>query len=601
MPDNPTISRRDLDFLLYEWLDVASLTERERFADHSRESFDAVLDLSEEIAREKFAPHYKTIDSHEPHMLPDGSVEMIPEVGEALAAYAQSGFFAGAFDEKLGGIQLPTSVSRASMAIFTSANVSTSGYPFLTQANAAAIIAHGSADQIDKWVLPMLEGRYFGTMCLSEPEAGSSLADIQTRAEAQPDGTYRVFGRKMWISGGDHELSENIVHLVLAKIPGAPAGVKGISLFIVPKHTVNDAGDIDERNDVMLAGLNHKMGFRGTTNTALNFGDGQHTPGGNAGAVGYLVGEAHKGLFYMFHMMNEARIGVGLIATALGYTGYLQSLEYARERLQGRAVTAKNPTSDQLAIIDHADVRRMLLAQKSYAEGSLALGLYCSDLVDRQNTAPDDAEKERIRLLLEVLTPIAKSWPSQWCLAANDLAIQVHGGYGYTRDYNVEQLYRDNRLNMIHEGTHGIQGLDLLGRKVIMENGAALDALTETIRASLERAKSTDDEPLAGFAAEIDVRLDRVLEVTRTIWDGTSPDVALANASIYLEAVGHLVLAWIWLEQNLTSLSKEGSFYDGKRAAAAYFRRYELPKIDAQLDLLASLDRLTVDLDPGWF
>ncbi|WP_235201447.1 acyl-CoA dehydrogenase [Microbacterium sp. CH12i] len=369
----------------------------------------------------------------------------------------------------------------------------------------------------------------------------------------------------------------------------------------MPKHTVNDAGEIDERNDVTLAGLNHKMGFRGSTNTALNFGDGPHTPGGAPGAIGYLVGEQHKGLFYMFHMMNEARIGVGLIATALGYTGYLQSLEYARGRLQGRTASAKDPSSPQAAIIDHADVRRMLIAQKSYAEGALALGLYCSDLVDRQDTAVDDAERERFRLLLDVLTPIAKSWPSQWCLAANDLAIQVHGGAGYTRDYNVEQLYRDNRLNMIHEGTHGIQGLDLLGRKVVMENGAALDALTETVRASLERAKSVGDESLAAFAAEIGVRLDRVLEVTRTIWDGTSPDVALANASIYLEAVGHLVLAWIWLEQSLAALGKEGSFYEGKHVAAAYFRRYELPKIDAQLDLLASLDRLTVDLDPAWF
>ncbi|MGM7678610.1 acyl-CoA dehydrogenase [Microbacterium sp. A94] len=601
MPDNPTIPRRDLEFLLYEWLDVAALTERERFSDHSRESFDAVLELSEEIATEKFAPHYKTTDSHEPHMLADGTVELIPEVGAALKSYAESGFFAGSFDEDLGGIQLPTSVARASMAIFTAANTSTSGYPFLTQANAAAIVAHGSPEQVDTWVRPMLEGRFFGTMCLSEPEAGSSLADITTRAEPQPDGTYRIFGRKMWISGGDHEISENIVHLVLAKIPGGPPGVKGISLFIVPKHTVDDAGAIDERNDVTLAGLNHKMGFRGTTNTALNFGDGQHQPGGAPGAVGYLVGEPHRGLFYMFHMMNEARIGVGLIATALGYTGYLQARDYAKERLQGRTAAAKDPSGPQAAIIDHADVRRMLLAQKSYAEGALALGLYCSDLVDRQDTAADDAERDGLRQLLEVLTPIAKSWPSQWCLAANDLAIQVHGGYGYTRDYNVEQLYRDNRLNMIHEGTHGIQGLDLLGRKVVMDDGAALTQLADRVRATLSRATATGDETLTGFAAEIDARLDRVLEVTKHVWEGTTADVALANASIYLEAFGHLILAWIWLEQSLAAHGKSGDFYDGKRAAAAYFRRYELPKIDTQLDLVASLDRLTIDLDPTWF
>jgi alkylation response protein AidB-like acyl-CoA dehydrogenase len=600
MQTNPTISRRDLEFLLYEWLDVVALTQRERFADHSRDSFDAVLDLSEEIAQEKFAPHYKKNDAQEPHMLPDGSVKVIPEVGDALRAYAEAGFFAGSFDEELGGIQLPTSVARASMAIFNSANTSTAGYPFLTQANAAAIVAHGSTEQIDTWVRPMLEGRYFGTMCLSEPDAGSSLADTQTRAEAQPDGTYRIFGRKMWISGGDHDISENIVHLVLAKAPGGPAGVKGLSLFIVPKHTLDDAGAIDARNDVVLAGLNHKMGFRGTTNAALNFGDGQHLPGGVPGAIGYLVGEPHRGLSYMFHMMNEARIGVGLIATALGYTGYLQARNYARERLQGRSATVKDPTSPQISISDHADVRRMLLAQKSYAEGSLALGLYCSDLVDRQNTTLDDAERENLRQLLELLTPIAKSWPSQWCLEANHLAIQVHGGYGYTRDYNVEQLYRDNRLNMIHEGTHGIQGLDLLGRKVVMDGGAALGLLTGRIRDTLARANATGVEELTGFAADIEARLDRVIDVTRIVWDGTTPDVALANASVYLEAFGHLILAWIWLEQCLAAHGQEGAFYEGKRAAGTYFRHYELPKVDAQLDLVANLDRLTVDLDTDW-
>jgi alkylation response protein AidB-like acyl-CoA dehydrogenase len=600
MADNPLIPKRDLEFLLYEWLDVEQLTSRERFSEHSRESFDAVLDLSSELAREQFAPHYKTADANEPHMLPDGSVEMIPEIGVALAAYAEAGFFAGSFDESLGGIQLPTSVSRAAMANFSAANPSTAGYPFLTQANAAAIVAHGSPEQIATWVPPMVEGRFFGTMCLSEPGAGSSLADILTRAEPQPDGTYRVFGNKMWISGGDHELSENIVHLVLAKIPGGPAGVKGISLFIVPKFTLTDSGAIGERNDVSLAGLNHKMGYRGTTNTALTFGDGAFTPDGAIGAIGYLIGEPHRGLFYMFHMMNEARIGVGMTATALGYTGYLQALRYAKERYQGRAAADKDPASPPIHIIDHADVRRMLLAQKSYAEGALALGLYCSDLVDRQETDLDEAEKVNNGLLLDVLTPIAKSWPSQWCLAANDLAIQVHGGYGYTRDYNVEQLYRDNRLNMIHEGTHGVQGIDLLGRKVVIGDGAALSALETTIIATLDRAEATAEESLAGFARDIRSRLDRVVEVTRIVWNGTTPDLALANATAYLEAVGHVVLAWIWLEQSLVAAGKSGNFYDGKRAAAAYFRRYELPRVDAQLDLVASLDRLTIDLDPAW-
>jgi alkylation response protein AidB-like acyl-CoA dehydrogenase len=298
------------------------------------------------------------------------------------------------------------------------------------------------------------------------------LADVTTRAERQEDGSYRLFGNKMWISGGDHELTVNIVHLVLAKIPGGPPGVKGLSLFIVPKFLVDESGATSIRNDVVLAGLNHKMGYRGTANTLLNFGEGLHQPNGRPGAVGELVGKPHQGLTYMFHMMNEARIGVGAGAAALGYTGYLKSLEYARTRPQGRPVGHKDPESPPVPIREHADIKLMLLAQKAYVEGAMALVLYCGRLVDEEKTAKTKPEAARLHLLLEVLTPIAKSWPSQWCLEANSLAIQIHGGYGYTRDYDVEQHYRDNRLNMIHEGTQGIQALDLLGRKVVMDGGS---------------------------------------------------------------------------------------------------------------------------------
>lgn len=467
----PVLSRRDLDFLLYEWLNVESLTARTRFAEHSRETFDAVLDLSADMATKHFAPHNKKADAQEPRIGDDGKVEIIPEVKAALELFAKAGLIGSSFDEELGGMQLPVTVLRAAMAWFQAANAGTSSYPFLTVGNANLIATHGSEEQIATYVPSLLEGRFFGTMCLSEPQAGSSLADITTKAVPQDDGSYRLTGTKMWISGGDHELSENIVHLVLAKIPGGPAGVKGISLFIVPKILVGGDGQLGERNDVALVGLNHKMGNRGTTNTLLNFGDGTFTPGGRAGAVGYLLGEPHKGLAYMFHMMNEARIGVGFLATSLGYAGYLQSLEYARTRTQGRPLGDKDPSSPPVPLIEHADVRRMLLAQKAYVEGALALGLYCSTLVDEQQTAEDEEARTRAGLLLDMLTPVAKSWPSQWCLEANSLAIQVHGGYGYTREFDVEQFYRDNRLNPIHEGTHGIQGLDLLGRKVVMQGG----------------------------------------------------------------------------------------------------------------------------------
>jgi alkylation response protein AidB-like acyl-CoA dehydrogenase len=416
----------------------------------------------------------------------------------------------------------------------------------------------------------------------------------------QDDGTYRVTGSKMWISGGDHELSENIVHLVLAKLPDAPPGVKGISLFVVPKFLLNEDGSVGERNDVVLAGLNHKMGFRGTVNTVLGFGEGEHKPGGSAGAVGYMVGEPNRGLSYMFHMMNEARISVGLGATALGYTAYLKSLTYARERPQGRPLSSKNPVDPQVPIIEHTDVKRMLLAQKSYVEGALALIFFCASLVDEQETAEDEAAIERADLLLEILTPIAKSWPSQWCLEANSLAIQIHGGYGYAREYIVEQLYRDNRLNAIHEGTHGIQALDLLGRKVTMKGGAAFGALYELISGTVAKASEQGGEANE-FGESLQASLNRLGEVTAKLWESRDPESALANATVYLEATGHIVIAWSWLEQFLAAGDSDGDFYDGKRQAARYFFNFELPKTGPQLDLLASLDHTTLDMQESWF
>ena len=597
MPASLVLSARDLEFLLHEWLQVEQLTKRPRYAEHSRETFDAVLELAADIATEHFAPHNRTADENEPHVV-DGKVVLVPEVAAALEVFAEAGMMGAHLPEELGGLQLPAVVNQAVHAWFQAANIGTSAYPFLTMANANLLVAHGTPEQVQTYVPPMAEGRWFGTMALSEPQAGSSLADITTRAVPQDDGSYRVTGNKMWISGGDHELTENIVHLVLAKVPGGPPGVKGISLFVVPKFLVRDDGSLGERNDVVLAGLNHKMGYRGTTNTLLNFGEGVHTPGGQPGAVGYLVGELHRGLSYMFHMMNEARIGVGMGATALGYTGYLHAVEYARTRTQGRALGAKDPQSPPVPIIEHADVRRMLLAAKSYVEGGLALGLYCARLVDEERTAEEEADRQRARLLLEVLTPIAKSWPSQWCLAADDLAIQVHAGAGYTRDYPVEQFYRDNRLNPIHEGTHGIQALDLLGRKVVMSGGAGLALLGETIGATTRRAAGT---AWADLADDLDAAVARLVEVTATLWAGGDPQVALANATLYLEAAGHVVVGWLWLEQALAAEGRDGDLYDGKRQAARFFQRFELPKVHPQLDLLASLDTTVLEMRDRWF
>lgn len=607
--DSLLLSRRDLQFLLYEWLDVESLTQAERYADHSRETFDAALDTCERIATELFAPHNQKADQREPRF--DGNtVALIEEVGPALRAFADAGLIAAGHDYALGGMQLPAVVEKAGLTYLYAANVATSAYPLLTMGNANLLLAHGSQAQIQAFVMPELEGRYFGTMCLSEPQAGSSLSDIATRADYEGESAfgpqYRVTGNKMWISGGDHELSENIVHLVLAKIPGPDGrlipGVKGISLLLVPKFLVGQDGALGERNDVQLAGINHKMGYRGTVNCLLNFGEGtRHRPGGKSGAVGYLVGEAHHGLAYMFHMMNEARIGVGLGAVALGYTGYLHALDYARNRLQGRPIgnEGKNPSSPQTRIVHHADVKRMLLAQKSYVEGALGFNLYCARLVDQARVTADVEERAELTRLLDILTPIAKSWPSQWCLAANDLAIQVHGGYGYTRDYKVEQFYRDNRLNPIHEGTHGIQGLDLLGRKVVAENGAAFKLLASRVAETIGKARA--HENLAESADALGRRFQRLSEVTRTLWSAGDAQLTLANATVYLEAFGHIAIAWIWLEQALAAEAKQGDFYEGKRSAMRYFFRWELPKVDAQLDLLASLDRTTLDMQDAFF
>ncbi|AFR50219.1 acyl-CoA dehydrogenase [Gordonia sp. KTR9] len=588
------MSRRDLEFLLYEWLDVESLTSRDRFAAHSRETFDAVLELSADIAMKCFAPANKIGDANEPYIGDDGKVVLPDEIVAGLAEYRKAGLISASFDEELGGMQLPTVIRQASAVWFQAANAAMSSYNFLTMGNANLLAEYATEEQRETWVRPLVEGRFSGTMCLSEPQAGSSLADITTKAEPAGDGTYRITGTKMWISAGDHELTENIVHLVLAKIPGGGPGVKGISLFIVPKYLADGT-----RNDVALVGLNHKMGNRATTNTLLNFGDGTFAADPTSGAVGYLVGEEHRGLSYMFHMMNEARIGVGFLATALGYAGYRASLEYAKVRTQGRPVDQKDPSTKPVPIIEHADVRRMLLAQKSYVEGSLAFGLYCSTLVDEAATATDPAERDRLNLLLEVLTPIAKSWPSQWCLEANSLAIQVHGGYGYTREFDVEQYYRDNRLNPIHEGAHGIHGLDLLGRKVIMQGGAGLAGLAQTIETTVGRARGVDG--LADHAEALHSAVDRLVKVTAHIWSAGDPKLSLANATVYLETAGHIVIAWMWLEQLLAVGTRTGDFYDGKRAAAQYFFRYELPKTGPQLDLLTALDRTTLDVEPAWF
>jgi alkylation response protein AidB-like acyl-CoA dehydrogenase len=598
--------RKTLDFLLNDWLGVQQLLQRPRFAEHSAETFAGVLDTCERIAREKFAPFNRLVDTQEPHF--DGQRVHLPQAThEACAAYAESGMLAASQDFDVGGMQLPCVIEMAANAFFHKASIAMGGYTLLTAGNANLLMAHGSALQRQVFAANEFSGRWFGTMCLSEPQAGSSLSDVATRAtpdgadfEADPLGPrYRLRGNKMWISAGEHEITENIIHLVLAKIPGPDGkplpGTRGISLFIVPKQLVNVSGDLTgERNDVALAGLNHKLGYRGTTNTLLNFGEGRFPVRGAAGAIGYLVGKPGDGLRCMFHMMNEARIGVGLGAVMLGMAGYEASLDYARSRPQGRPMTAagKDAAAPQVPIVQHADVRRMLLAQKAYCEGGLALELYCARLVDEQHTGSDTAAAEA-RLLLEVLTPIAKSWPSEWCLEANSLAIQVHGGYGYTRDFPVEQYWRDQRLNMIHEGTHGIQGLDLLGRKVLMDGGAGLKLLAARVNDTITRAAQVSE--LSQRATELAAALQSLGAATKAAWATGQPEDALANATPYLQAFGHVVLAWLWLDVALVDTDP------GRRSAMRYFFAYELPRVEAWLAVVRTREAVCRDMHDSWF
>ena len=583
------MDRRDLEFWLYDWLRADALFASSRYSDHGREAMDGLLDLSAKLAEGIFLPTYKPSDRHEPKLHADGSVTVLPELRRAVLAYGEAGLVAASFDVVQGGTQVPHVFATASMAHFMAANIAASGYPMLSAANARVLAAHATPIQFRLFGVPQLAGVALGTMCLSEPQAGSALGDIVTRAsfETTDDAgdRYRLFGNKMWISAGDHDITDDIVHLVLAKIPDADgrlvAGSKAISLFVVPKRIPAEiSGDV-VMNDVSVAGLNHKMGYRGTSNCLLNFGEGTaRRPFGKAGAVGWIVGAPGQGLTIMFQMMNEARIGVGLGAAALAYRGYHLALDYARTRQQGRPLNHKAATSP-VPLIAHPDVRRMLMAQKAYAEGALALCLYSARLVDEAAAHGSD----EAGLLLGLLTPVAKTWSSEWGLAANDLAIQVHGGYGYTRDFDVEQLYRDNRLNPIHEGTTGIQAIDLLGRKILRGGGAGLMVLERRMLATAEAT----GKPLASFAETLRSALGDIKDAIRILADLNDEPRALANATPFLSAFGHLIVGWLWLDQALAAQSclaagpVDADFHNGKLWACRYFFDYEMPRIASWL------------------
>lgn len=591
------VNRRDLDFILFELFATESLFSHEKFSSFDRTSVEGFLDSAQQIAERYYLPCAEELDAHEPEFR-NGCAITHPSLKPALKSYSDAGFFAMGFAEEYGGLQAPLSVQVAVNGMFSSANLSAHNYALLTTAAANLLCEYGSDDQKARFLPPMLEGRWFGTMCLSEPQAGSSLSDISTLATPRSDGRYNIRGSKMWISGGEQDITENIVHMVLAKTPGAPPGVKGISLFIVPKNTVSTNGEVGASNNIALAGLNHKMGNRGTTNTLLNFGE-------NGDCVGELVGEVNDGLRYMFNMMNEARINVGHGATMLGLAGYLCSLEYAKSRPQGRILGNKDPQSQQVEIIQHADVKRLLLSQKVFVEGANALIHYCAHLVDQISIATDSTERASLSQKLELLTPIAKSWPSEFCLEANKHAIQVLGGYGYTRDYPVERFYRDNRLNPIHEGTHAIQGIDLLGRKVRMNGGLAFAGLVDDILSSVSQI-STGSE-LTELCEQLVHAVKTWTNTVDMITDHGDAARELANATLFLDASGHILIAWMWLlqanaaEKAIKSANSTDPFYSGKISAARFFFGYELPKALTQLKLVSTLPTTCMEINPEEF
>ena len=591
------INNKDLNFLLYDLFKAQELTQMPRYAEHDVETFNSILKTAQGIANDFFAPHNAKADHHEPTF--DGQqVSTIAEVKTAWQQFADAGFLCAQHDYELGGMQLPTLINMAANAYFMSANPSTVAYSFLTAAAANVIQAFGSTAQKNTFLPPMLSGRFSGTMALTEPDVGSSLGDLSTKAIPQADGTYLIKGQKMFISGGDQDITENIVHLVLARIQDAPQGVKGISLFIVPKFKTHTDGTVAEQNDVQLAGLLHKMGYRGTTSTVLSFGERDQ-------CTGYLIGEAGSGLKYMFKMMNEARVGVGLGAAMIGYRGYLESLDYAKNRPQGRIVSDKDPAAKPVNIIQHTDVKRMLLAQKSYVEGSLALCLFAARLIDEHQAGGN----EESAILLDLITPVVKSFPSAYGPKANDLAIQVLGGAGYTREYPLEQCYRDNRLNPIHEGTFGIQSLDLLGRKLWQHNGKGLALLMQQIQQTLDASQDGRIHPLA---KRFQQHLQTVKNTTSVLGNALiqgQVDQALANSALYLDMMGRAIIAWLWLDMANKAINKfatsnheeDQNFMAGKLQAAQYFIRWELPEVEHQAKLLVDLDETCLNMHQDWF
>jgi len=591
------INKRNLEFLLYEVFNVLDLTQYPTYQEHNREMFDMVLNTSMKMAEDTFLPIFEEMDREPPEMS-GGKVKVHPKVHDIMHQFGEGGWIGAIYSEELGGFQLPIMVDNSCYFIFSAANYSAIVYPGLSKGAAGLIINFGSQELIDTYVPPLLSGKWQGTMALTEPQAGSSLTDITMTATPAEDGSYRLRGRKIFISAADHDAVDNVVNLMLAKIPGGPLGVKGISLFVVPQKRFADDGKLVP-NDVISSEIYHKLGYRGAPIIGLSLGE-------NNDCHGYLVGEEHQGLRYMFQMMNEARLGVGIGAAAIASAAYYASLDYTLERTQGRKLNQKDPALPQIPIIDHADIKRMLLFQKSIVEGSLSLLLQCSFYADLIRVLPDGEEKERVELMLDILTPVAKSYPSEMGVQSVSQALQCLGGYGYCDDFPIEQYYRDMRIHPIHEGTTGIQGMDLLGRKVVYHQGKAFQYYLAEVKSVIERAKAIDE--LNNYATKLEEALETLEEVTAHLINISQTEGAerfLADATPYLEFFGIITMGWQWLLQGLTAvntikenpLGKESDFYQSKLNTLRFFFKYELPKTLGLAAVLTNEDSLTAEME----
>ena len=589
------VSVRNLKFMLYEVFDAASLIQYPYFEEQSVEVFDMILETAVKIGSGKLRPFLEEMDKNPPRFA-DGSVTVNPMVRSFMKESGEGGWISIFAPHSHGGQQVPILVGFLPTFIFNAANYSASIYPGLNTGAAHLISSYGTEALQQAYIPKLYSGEWQGTMALTEPQAGSSLGDIATSATPAPKGHYMMKGQKIFISAGDHDCADNTVHLMLARIEGAAPGLKGISLFLVPKKRCDAVGNLVS-NDVTVTGIYHKMGYRGSPITQLSFGE-------NGDCYGYLVGETSKGLSYMFQMMNEARLSVGFAATAIASAAYYTALEYTRERPQGRSVTSKDPTQPQIPIIEHADVKRMLLFQRAIIEGSLSLLMQCTKYSDLE-TVLEGEEKEKYKLLLDLLTPVAKSYPAEMANLSASQAIQCLGGYGYCDEFPLEQYYRDMRIHPIHEGTTGIQGITLLGRGITMKNGKAFKLFLEEIQEAVNTAQA--DTELAAYAVEFSQAVEKLKEVTnRLIGFAVKGDIELflADATVYLELFGIVAIAWQWLLQAI-AVNKairsnpektDMNFYRGKMYAFRYFFGYELPKVEGLYRLLMNADGLTVEM-----